>query len=250
MIRAAKLLPLLLVAAFGLSGCFDLTQGVAINKDGSGRYDLAIAAKGTIGTALKDDKNSSVHFGHNPNLHPRTRTEIVGGQTVQTTSVDFKQLSDLDLSNETIAIKVHGHDLFGLGETHAIFRRTFLVHNEVEKRQHASKDDETGAAIIASIFGDHTYVFRVHLPGSVDWIAPVYAGGVIVRPEVAEDSSGHTITWRMPLASMIETHDMHFSVGFSTYGALADSQTVLDTHGDGEKSGNHGRQLTHMDSHI
>ena len=234
MMRVAKILPMLLVAAFGLSGCFDLTQGVSINKDGSGRYDLAIAAKGAIGTALKDDKNSNIHVGHNSNLHPRTRTEIVNGATVQTTSVDFKQLSDLDLSNETIAIKVRGHDLFGLGQTHAIFRRTFLVHNEVERRQHGKSDDQAGAAIIASIFGDHTYVFRVHLPGSIDWIAPVLAGGVPVRPEVTEDSSGHTITWRMPLTSMIETHDMRFSVGFSTYGALADSQTTLD---EGDRHG-------------
>jgi len=231
MIRAVKILPLLLVAAFGLSGCFDLTQGVAINKDGSGTYELAIAAKGTIGAALKDDKNHDVHFGHNPNLHPRNKTEIVNGMTVNTTSVDFKQLSDLDLSNETIAIKTRGHDLFGLGQTHAVFRRTFLVQNEVEKRQHSKSDDKAGAAVIAAMFGDHSYVFRVHLPGQIDWIAPVYAGDVPVRPEVHPDATGNTIIWRMPFTSLIESGTMRFSVGFSTYGALKDSQTTLDTHG-------------------
>ncbi|HEY1633071.1 MAG TPA: hypothetical protein VGF56_17280 [Rhizomicrobium sp.] len=231
MIRAMKILPLLMVAAFGLSGCFDLTQGVSINKDGSGTYELAIAAKGTIGNALKDDKNKTVHFGHNPNLHPRNKTEIVNGVTVNTTSVDFKQLSDLDLSNESVAIKVHGHDLFGLGQTHAVFRRTFLVGNEVAKRQDTQEGDKAGAAVIAAIFGDHSYVFRVHLPGQIDWIAPVTAGGVPVRPEIHPDATGNTIIWRMPFTSLIESGTMRFSVGFSTYGALKDSETMLDTHG-------------------
>ena len=212
----------LMIAGFGLSGCFDLSQSVAINRDGSGRYQFAIAARGVVGDALKDGK-SDIHIGHLDNA--RTRTIIADGKVTQTSTADFKQLSDLRLSNEDIAIKVRGHDLFGLGQTHAVFRRIFLVDNERRARQ---RDDNSasGEAVIASIFGDHVYAFSVHLPGQVDWIAPVWAGNIEVKPEVTgDDSHGYTITWRMPLASMIETKTMRFSVGFSAYGTLSDSET-------------------------
>lgn len=217
----------LAVAAIGLSGCFDLDQSVALNRDGSGQYRLSIAARGVMGDALKSGK-SDVHFGHNNNVH--THTVIAGGKVIQTSSVDFKQLSDLELSNESIAIKVRGHDLFGLGSTHAVFRRVFLVDDA--RRAHARDDDSSaGEAVIASMFGDHTYVFSVHLPGSIDWIAPVWAGDVEVKPEVTGDYfSGHTIVWRMPLTSLIESKALRFSVGFATYGALSDSETRPDTH--------------------
>jgi hypothetical protein len=226
--KAAKSLPMtaaLLCAAIGLSGCFDFSQSVAINRDGSGQYQFAIAARGVVGDALKDGK-SDIHIGHLDNAH--TRTSIVDGKVTRTSSADFKQLSDLNLSNESMAIKVRGHDLFGLGQTHAIFRRIFLIDNARRARQ---RDDNgnAGAAVVASIFGDHVYVFSVHLPGSIDWIAPVWAGDVEVKPEVSgDDSHGYTITWRMPLASMIETKAMRFSVGFSAYGALSDSETRRD----------------------
>ncbi len=208
----------------GLAGCFDLDQGVWIAKDGSGHYDMTIAANGALGEGLKSGK-SDVHIGNNPNLPKHSRTIIANGKVTQIESVDFKQLSDMSLSNETVAIKTRGHDLFGLGMTHAVFRRTFLIDHERRKRGEDNGDDAQGKAVIASMFGDHTYIFRVHLPGSIDWIAPVYAGGLEVRPEVKTDAGDHTIIWRMPLTTMIETPQMRFSVGFSSYGALADSQT-------------------------
>jgi hypothetical protein len=218
---------LFLGIALGLSGCFDLNQSVWLNRDGSGHYDMTIAAGGTFGEALRKGK-SDMHVGHNPRLPTHTKTVIQGGKTVQTTTVDFKQLSDLSLSNESVAVKVHGRDLFGLGQTHAVFRRTFFVNSEMKKRQPGTSDDDSGRAIIASLFGDHVYVFSVHLPGSLDWIAPVSVGGVQVKPDIHEDSTGRTITWSMPLTSLIEARAMHFSVGFSSYGALADSETMRD----------------------
>jgi hypothetical protein len=217
-------LALFALLGVGLAGCFDLDQGVWIGRDGSGHYDMTIAAGGALGEAMKSGK-SDVHIGNNPNLPKHARTVIANGKVTQIESVDFKQLSDLSLSNETVAIKVHGHDLFGLGTTHAIFRRTFLIDHEMRKRGQHEGDDEAGKSVIASMFGDHTYVFRVHLPGSIDWIAPVYAGGLEVKPEVRADAGGYDIVWRMPLTSMIETRAMHFSVGFSSFGALNDSQS-------------------------
>lgn len=219
--------------ALGLSGCFDLNQSVWINRDGSGHYDMTIAAGGAFGEALRKGK-SDMHVGHNPALPTHIKTVVMNGKTVQTAVVDFKQLSDLSLSNESVAVKVRGHDLFGLGSTRAVFRRTFFVNNEMRKRQHNDgNSDDAGQAIIASMFGDHVYAFSVHLPGSIDWIAPVYADGTEVKPDVRADSAGYTITWTMPLTSMIQTKAMHFSVGFSAYGAIGDSETREDdSHGD------------------
>lgn len=233
MLKALKSVPIFILLAVGLSGCFDLTQSVSLNRDGSGTYAMAIAVEGPMGEAMKkDNKSDDMHFGHNPKLVSRTKTTIVDGKVTKTGEVDFKTLSDLDLSNETVAIKVKGHDLFGLGSTHAIFRRSFLVGNEMRDRNQKTEDDERGKAILASIFGGHSYVFRVRLPGSIDWIAPVYAGGIEVKPQVTSDAGGHTVVWRMPLLSMIESKALHFSVGFSSYGALADSETTLDKKSD------------------
>lgn len=232
MAKALKSIPVFVLLAVGLSGCFDLTQSVSLNRDGSGTYAMTIAAEGPIGEAMKkDNKSDDMHFGHNPNLKSRTRTAIVDGKVTKTGEVDFQKLSDLDLSNETVAVKVKGHDLFGLGSTHAIFRRSFLVGNEMRDRNQKADDDAQGKAILASIFGNHAYVFRVRLPGSIDWIAPVYANGLEVKPQVISDASGHTIIWRMPLLTMIESKALHFSVGFSAYGALSDSETTLEKKG-------------------
>jgi hypothetical protein len=228
---ARKMLPagLLLLAAVGLSGCFDLDQSVAINRDGSGRYEVSVAARGVVGDALQNGK-ADINIGHNENIH--TRKTIENGKVTQTSIIDFKQLSDLTLSSETIAIKVRGHDLFGLGQTHAVFRRIFLVDHARREHSHDAGDDAAGAGIIASIFGDHTYSFRVTLPGSIDWIAPVWVGDTRVVPQVVSDSAHTTIIWRMPLASMITAKALHFSVGFSAYGALTDSETRLEESGD------------------
>jgi hypothetical protein len=225
--KSLKSVPLLAVMAFGLAGCFDLDQSVSLNRDGSGTYGVTVAAAGPFGDALKNGK-SDMHFGNNPNIHPRTTTVIANGKVSQTTDLDFKQLSDLSLSNETVAIKVKGRDLFGFGKTHAIFRRAMMVDNEMRDRHQSDVNDEQAKALLASIFGDHTYVFRVHLPGAIDWIAPVYADGVEVKPQVTSDSSGSTVIWRMPLLSMIQSKALRMSVGFSTYGPLADSETKLE----------------------
>jgi hypothetical protein len=217
---------LLMLTAIGLSGCFDLDQSVSLNRDGSGRYEVSVAARGIVGDALQNGK-TDINIGHNQNI--RTRKTIQDGKVTQTSIIDFKQLSDLSLSSESIAVKVRGHDLFGLGQTHAIFRRVFLVDHARHENGHDDSNDDAGKGILVSIFGDHTYSFRVTLPGSVDWIAPVWVGDTQVVPQVSGDSTrGTTIVWRMPLASMLMAKSVHFSVGFSAYGALSDSESRRD----------------------
>jgi hypothetical protein len=209
---------LVAVASIALSGCFDLTQSVSLGKDGAGEYRVAVSAEGFVGGALKNGK-SKIDVGDNPNAH--TTTVIENGVTTRTSTIPFHSLSDLSLSSETVAVHVTGHSLLGLGPTHAIFRRSFRVGDAKKSVEHNDDNDATAQGIIQSIFGNHYYTFSVTLPGTVDWIAPVYAGDVVIKPMI----SGNTITWRMPLENMIEAHNLNFSVGFSTWGPIVEARS-------------------------
>jgi hypothetical protein len=215
----------LAVASIALAGCFDLTQSVALDKDGAGVYRVAVSATGFVGGALKNGK-SKVDVGDNDNAH--TATVIENGVTTRTSAIPFHSLSDLSLSSESDAIHVTGKSLFGLGATHAIFRRTFHVGDAKKSMQHDDNDDATARSVIESMFGNHFYTFSVTLPGSIDWIAPVRAGDMEIKPVISGD--GHTITWRMPLEDMIMSRNLNFSVGFSTWGSIAEAQSKPGKH--------------------
>jgi hypothetical protein len=208
-----------LLAALLLTGCFDLDQKIAFNRDGSGSYEVAVTAEGVIGEALKkerliSDTKQPVH----------SETEVSNGKIIHRESISFAQLSDLNLPDEDIALTVRGRDFFGLGPTHVAFTRT--VHsNDVEKSHTHDKDVDTGAAL-AMFFGNHTYTFSVTLPGSIEGIAPLKIGGMIVEPEVTGDFyHGHTITWRMPMHLMFAQPAVTFAVDFYALGSFADSRS-------------------------
>lgn len=210
---------LLAVASIALCGCFDLTQSVAIDRNGAGSYRMAISASGYVGTAIRNGKTNADIGDRNA----RTATVIENGVTTRTSTVSFRSLSDLSLSSESVSVHVMGRGFFGLGPTHAIFRRSFRV-GDAKKSVHDDDDNDAAArGIIQSIFGNHFYTFSVTLPGSIEWIAPVRAHDVEIRPTVSAD--GHTVTWRMPLEDMIQTHNINYSVGFSTWGSIKDAQS-------------------------
>src|ERR1700749_1373563 len=209
----------LAVTAFSLSACFDLDQKIAIHRDGSGSYQVTIAAEGGIGEALKNDKKGNGNF-LKPNKAAVT-VAVKDGKVVKTARVDFKSLGDLSLQNESASMTVLGHDWFGLGPAHVRFRRVFLV-NEARAKQTGGKDDDAGQAALAAIFGNHTYTFAVSLPGSVDRVAPVKINGIEVKPDVTGDFyNGHTITWKMPLTMLMESKSLVFEADFSAYGSFA-----------------------------
>jgi hypothetical protein len=212
-----RALPLAAVSLV-LAGCFDLTQSVALDHDGAGTYRVAISASGYVGTAIKNGKTNADIGDKNA----QTTTLIENGVTTRTSKIDFHSLSDLSLSSETIAVHVTGHSLFGLGATHAIFRRSFRM-SDAEKRAGHGQDDATARNVMASVFGNHFYQFSVTLPGDIDWIAPVRIGDTEIKPSVSAD--GHTIVWRMPLDELFETQSLNYSVGFSTWGSLKEAQS-------------------------
>jgi hypothetical protein len=214
-------MPVLMAVA--LAGCFDLRQDVAVNRNGSGQYKVALTAEGFIGSALKS-KSDKVDITAGNQAQTDIRDD--NGRVTRTSVVDFKSLSDLKLGDEAMTIDTHGADFAGLGSTHATFRYVFSVDRA--KRDHANDagGEEMGKQILQTMFGGHTYVFSVTLPGSISQIAPVRIGDEEIKPEVTGDFwNGHTITWRMPLATLLSAKDVTFAVDFSAFGSFGSAHS-------------------------
>jgi hypothetical protein len=219
-IRAA----LVLACSLSLSGCFDLTQKLSVGRGGGGRYEMAITANGLLGEALKDNK-SGIRLKQN---NARTHTVVHGDKTTQTAVIDFKSLSNLRLSDESLSLTNHGASWFGLGPSHVTFRRTFLVDRaRRENAPRQSSDDRFGAELVQTMFGDHVYAFSVSVPGSVERANDLHVGHSTIKPQIRSDGlSAHTVTWRMPLSALLQAKLLTFQVDFSAYGAFPDAQSL------------------------
>lgn len=215
-------LPVLMAVA--LTGCFDLTQNVSVGRDGAGRYQVSITAEGLVGSALKSKSAKADLTAGN---RAQTTIRDDNGRVTRISTVDFKSLSDLKLGDEGLSIQTHGADFFGLGSTHATFRYTFSVdHARREREGDQGDNSDMGRQILSSMFGGHTYVFSVTLPGSIENIAPVKIGDEEIKPEVTGDFyHGHTITWRMPLATLFAAKNLSFDVDYSAYGSFKDAHS-------------------------
>jgi hypothetical protein len=158
-----------------------------------------------------------------------TQVSVVNGKSVQTSGTAFHDLSDLKLSDETISLHVKGKKLLGFGGTQVNFHRSF--HIDSARRHHdEDSDDHLGKDILTSMFGDHTYTFSVWLPGSVDHINPIYAGGHEVKPVVTQSGNGHLIAWQMKLTDMFLANELDFDVDFTAHGNFHDTQTRWVAH--------------------
>lgn len=215
-------LALLAVTASALSACFDLDQKMAIHRDGSGSYQIAIAAEGAIGDAMrKDDKHSNDMLKPNKAV---VTTEVRNGKVVKTARVDFARLSDLALHDEEASLTVLDRGWFGFGPAHVRFRRVFRI-GAARAGQGGGKDD-AGQAALAAVFGGHSYTFSVTLPGSIERIATVKVNGVGIKPEIGGDFyNGHTIVWRMPLTMLMQSDKLTFEADFSAFGSFANAKT-------------------------
>ena len=208
----------------GLGGCFDLGQKVAIGRDGSGGYAVSVTADGIVGDSLRK-KPADVEVG---DMHMVTRVSTVGGKTVQTSGTAFHDLSQLKLSDETIALHLKGKTWLGLGAEQVNFHRSFRVDHA---RDHHTQDDGgIGKDILSSMFGDHTYTFSVWLPGTIDHAAPISVGGHSISPVIAEAGDGHSVTWRMKLADMFLANQLDFDVDFSARGDFHDAVSGTAVH--------------------
>ncbi|HUJ46769.1 MAG TPA: hypothetical protein VLV55_06525 [Rhizomicrobium sp.] len=214
------------VTAAALSACFDLTQKLSIDRGGSGHYEMAITADGLLGEALKDKKDSAIDLKNN-----KVRTHLAehDGKVTQFATMDFKSLSDLKLSDESLSLSNHGAGWFGLGPSHLTFTRTFLV-DRARKQNAPSRsnndDDRFGTELAQTMFGDHTYLFSVSVPGSVDRANAIRVGRTTIAPQIKPSGLSTTVTWRMPLYTMIQAKMLRFEVDFSAYGWFPDAQSL------------------------
>jgi hypothetical protein len=209
-----------IVCLFGLAGCFDLAQQLSIDRSGSGRYVVAITASGLLGEALKDNK-SGIRFSQN---RVTTRTTAKDGKVTQTDILEFKSLSDLRLSDELLSLTNRGASWFGLGPSQVTFRRTFLVDRA--RRENAPKSAEAerfGGELLQTMFADHAYIFSVTVPGSVEKASAVKIGRTVIEPQI---TSGNSVTWRMPLYTLLQAKVVSFQVDFSAYGSFRDAQSL------------------------
>jgi hypothetical protein len=213
-----------LACLLALSGCFDLTQKLSIGRDGAGRYQIAVTANGLLGEALKDNK-SALHLKQNK---VKTRTIAKNGNVTQTATMDFKSLSNLKLSDEALSLTNRGASWFGLGPSHVTFRRTFLVDRA--RRENAPRhqaDDKFGTELAQTMFGDHVYVFSVTVPGTVEHANTLHVGHSTIQPRIVADGvTAHTVTWRMPLYTMLQAKLLTFEIDFSAYGSFPDAQSL------------------------
>ena len=211
------------VCSLPLSACFDLAQKLSIDRGGAGRYEVAITATGLLGEALKDNK-ANFRIARN-----RAKTRIVAkdGKVTQIATIDFRSLSNLRLSDELLSLTNHGASWFGLGPSHLTFSRTFLVDRaRRENTPKSAESDRFGGELLQTMFGDHTYVFSVSLPGSVDKAGPVQIGRTTIKPQVSGQGLSHTVTWRMPLTTLLAAKLVRFQVDFSAYGSFPDAQSL------------------------
>jgi hypothetical protein len=213
-----------IACSLALSGCFDLTQKLSIGRDGAGRYQIAITANGLLGEALKDNK-SALHLKQN---YVKTHTVAKNGNVTQTATIDFKSISDLKLSDESLSLTNHGASWLGMGPTHVTFRRTFLVDRaRRENTPRQAADDRFGAELAQTMFGDHVYVFSVTVPGSIDHANTLRIGHTVIQPRIIADGvTAHTVTWRMPLYTMLQAKLLTFQIDFSAYGSFPDAQSL------------------------
>jgi hypothetical protein len=216
----------IIACSLALSACFDLTQKLSIGRTGGGSYEIAITAQGLLGEALKDKRESALDLKEN---RVKTRVVSTDGKTTQIAVMKFNSLSDLRLSDESLSLRNHGRSWFGLGPSHVTFRRTFLVDRARREntRGHGDEGDRFRTELGQTMFGDHAYVFSVTLPGSIDRAAPVKIGRAMIKPQITGDMlHGHTVTWRMPLYTMLQAKLLTFEVDFSAYGSFPDAQSL------------------------
>ena len=208
-----------------LLGCLDLAQRLSIDRSGAGGYEIAITANGLLGEALKNNR-AAIAPKHNA---AKTQVLSRGDHVTQTTAIRFKSLSDLHLSNESISLTDRGASWFGLGPSHVTFRRTVLVDRA--RRENIPKSGEAdrfGSDLAQTMFGDHSYVFTVSVPGSVDYASPLRIGRSVSKPQIRASDLGQTVTWRLPLYTLLQAKLITFQVDFSAYGSFPDAQSLPD----------------------
>jgi hypothetical protein len=209
--------------SLGIFLLFDITQKLVIGRNGSGQYQIAITANGLLGEALKHNRSPMI-LKHNA---VKTRVIAKNGNVTQIATIDFNSLSDLRLSDESLSLTNHGASWFGLGPSHVTFRRTLLVDRaRRENVPKSSEEDRFGNELAQTMFGNHVYVFSASVPGSIDHASPIRIGGRVFNPQMGGGALSRTVTWRIPLYTLLQAKLLTFEINFSAYGWFPEAQSL------------------------
>ena len=211
------------ICVLALTGCFDVTQKLSIGRNGAGQYQVALTANGLLGEALKNNRGPAVL------RHNAVKTHVIakGDNVTQIATIDFKSLSDLRLSDESLSLTNHGRSWFGLGPSHITFRRTLLVDRaRRENVPKSAEEDRFGNELAETMFGDHTYTFSVTVPGSVEHAPAIHIGRSTFNAKLGGGPLNHTVTWRIPLAALLRAKLLSFEIDFSAYAWMPDAQSL------------------------
>jgi len=222
--RRALTVSVVMASAVGLSGCFDLEQKVGLHSNGSGNYAVAISAGGLVGDVLnKHDADIDISDDDGAVTHKTRKGDI----TTQTSDIAFRDLSDLKLGDESVALHVKGK---AGDESDVSFHRTFQIDHARHRHDDDDADDHIGKDFLETMFDGHIYKFSVWLPGRIEHIAPVRVAGHVVHPTVWSDRYGHTIIWQMPLSDAFYTDQIDFDVDFAAKGEFHDTHSSPGRH--------------------
>ena len=193
----ARMAALLLAVSVGLSGCFDLTQKVAIDRSGAGplpgRDRRARARRcGAEGKARHLRQRTAQHGHHDHRREERPRHPDHRPSPSRASRI-------CRLSDEVISLRVLGRSLLRARP------RPCPLPPHLPRRQCAPRQCRTASAAVTrwarrswpvSVRRPHLHVLAVTLPGSILRIAPVKLGDALVVPTVTGDFyHGHTVTW-------------------------------------------------------
>jgi hypothetical protein len=78
LVKSGPIAALVVLAGLGLSGCFDLSQKVTLDRSGAGHLQVAVAAEGLVGEALKSKSDTDLTGGN----RARTTVSVVNDRAI------------------------------------------------------------------------------------------------------------------------------------------------------------------------
>lgn len=189
-----------------LSGCLDINKKITIEADGSGVLQMEVIVPpkfaGHVAPQLKSRKLIAREGVVRKNYFKEK-------SFYHTETLKFKKLDELVLNGNDISIELFKRWFFSFGSRDAVFKHVMNFSPLSKEQQQAS-----------AIFADRFFSLIVTLPGNVKKAYPVALQGVEITPIV----SGNTITWQMPLATLLQSRKMVVKIDFE--GSFGFSETI------------------------
>lgn len=204
-LRRAAHMPVLLVMAFSLAGCFDIQFDVTLHSDGSGNIRTTAEMSKELSGLMQMDKDKkgktkdrdlSILAKNNKNV--AVETSVKGGRVTAIERKAFKSLSDLSLGETRLEVVDLGRSFPGVDRT----RVRWLSSADFKGM---SKDNpEARDPMILNFFKGYAYALTLRLPCNVTNANEMKLGTVTVKPEIAKRwNNESTVKWTVPMDALL-----------------------------------------------